>query len=986
MKAKFFIFSLLLLTTGILLAQQNRPQGVSYIGQPDRVIQIPSIASRMDTLMPVDLLSTSEEMQDGRSAKYNVIPGKGSKGADVLALNPSPLKNSVQARTPNLVFETAASNSQPTDPSGAVGPNHYVTVTNTAFRIFDKNGTPLTNLLSPNPTIFPNGGCCDLTVSYDNRANRWILTFLGGGVQIAVSNGPDPVNDGWTTYTYTVVNDYNKLSVWSDGYYLTENTGASEKLHVFDREAMLNGEPDAAIQSFVLPGIVTNGFHSPQALNITDNNFPNIGNCPIVYFQDDAFGGGITQDHIKLWSCTVDWDNPSNSIVSAASQLGIDAGTGTVTPFVSVFDGGSFANLAQPNGGASIDALQGIIMNQAQFRKFQTYNSGLFNFVVDVAAGPTKQAGIRWYEIRQAGDGQPWSIFQEGTYTAPDNKHAWNASLAMDSAGNIGMGYSTMSSVNSSDPNVRVSTVYTGQTAGTATTNPGVMNVSEEMIMLGNANIPGVRYADYSKIDVDPANDKEFWFVNEIMNNGRKNIAGVFQIASDTSNDVGVVAINNPSPIGTFTNTQEIAVTLYNYGTNTASNFEVTYQIDNGTTVTETYPGTLSPDTFDNFTFTTTADMSAITTFSVTAATNMTTDENNGNDFTVCQVQNIAANDIGVIDITSPSSGEGLENETVTITIQNFGGLDQTGFDVSYSLDGGTPIVETITSNLPVGETISYAFATTANLSTLGNYSLSSSTLLAGDGNPSNDTFTTEVANVDCDSAVAVDTPITISATGTPTITSTLNFSPDFVISDVNVTLNIQHTWIRDLVVSLTSPGGTTVVLSNAIGNPNDDDMVNTVFDDAADLPISDGTAPFTGVFRPEGNLADFNMEQSAGDWILTISDTFPADGGQLTDWTLQLCSSSSLSVGEELVEEDLIIVHQGNDQYKVSLPTASLTDRLSITVFNVQGQTLSHNPIENRTGQGYEYDLDMSYVAAGVYLVRVGNNIAGNVKRIIIE
>jgi subtilisin-like proprotein convertase family protein len=986
MKSLFLFFSLLILTISTIFAQNNKPQRASYIGQPDRVIQIPSIASRIGTLTPVDLLSTSEEMQDGRSAKYNVIPGKGSKGADALALNPSPLKNSVQARMPNLVFETAASNSQPTDPAGAVGPNHYVTVTNTAFRIFDKNGTPLTNLLSPNPTIFPNGGCCDLTVSYDNRANRWVLTFLGGGVQIAVSNGPDPINDGWTTYTYTVVNDYNKLSIWSDGYYLTENTGAAEKLHVFDRDAMLNGDLDAAIQSFVLPGIVTSGFHSPQALNITDNNFPNIGNCPIVYLQDDAFGGGITQDHVKLWTCTVDWDNPTNSIVSAASQLGIDAGTGTVTPFVSVFDGGSFANLAQPNGGASIDALQGIIMNQAQFRKFQTYNSGLFNFVVDVAAGPTKQAGVRWYEIRQAGDGQPWSIFQEGTYTAPDNKHAWNASLAMDSAGNIGMGYSTMSSPNSTDPNIRVSTVYTGQTAGTANTNPGIMNVSEEIIMLGNANIPGVRYADYSKIDVDPSNDKEFWFVNEIMSNGRKNIAGVFQIATDTSNDVGVVAINNPSPIGTFTNTQEISVTLYNYGTNTAANFEVAYQIDGGTVITEIYPGTLAPDTFDNFTFTTTADMSAITTFTVNAETNMTTDEDTGNDFTVCQVQNIAANDIGIVAITSPSSGEGLGNETVTVTIQNFGGVDQTGFNVNYIVDSGTPIVEAITANLPAGETISYPFATTTNLSTLGNYALSSSTLLVGDSNPSNDSFMTTVANVDCNSAASTDTPVTISATGTPTITSTLNFPDDFVINDVNVTLNIQHTWIPDLIITLTSPGGTTVELSSDIGNPNDDDMVNTVFDDSADILITEGTAPFTGVFRPEGNLADFNMEQSAGDWVLTISDTFAADGGQLTDWTLQLCSSSSLSVGEQLVEEDLIIINQGNDQYKVKLPTSSITDRLSITVFNILGQTLSHSPIENRTGQGYEYDLNMSYVASGVYLIRVGNNIAGNVKRIIID
>ena len=38
---------------------------------------------------------------------------------------------------------------------------------------------------------------------------------------------------------------------------------------------------------------------------------------------------------------------------------------------------------------------------------------------------------------------------QEGTYTAPDGRHAFGASMAMDIQGNIGMGYSSMSSTES---------------------------------------------------------------------------------------------------------------------------------------------------------------------------------------------------------------------------------------------------------------------------------------------------------------------------------------------------------------------------------------------------------------------------------------------------------------------------------------------------------------------------------------------------------
>ena len=67
-----------------------------------------------------------------------------------------------------------------------------------------------------------------------------MLTFLGGGAQVAVSDGPDPVNDGWTVYTYSIVNDYQKLSIWRDGYYITDNTGGSNKIHVFERSAMID--------------------------------------------------------------------------------------------------------------------------------------------------------------------------------------------------------------------------------------------------------------------------------------------------------------------------------------------------------------------------------------------------------------------------------------------------------------------------------------------------------------------------------------------------------------------------------------------------------------------------------------------------------------------------------------------------------------------------------------------------------------------------
>ena len=91
-------------------------------------------------------------------------------------------------------------------------------------------------------------------------------------------------------------------------------------------------------------------------------------------------------------------------------------------------------------------------------------------------------------------------------------------------SGNIGMGYSAMT-VDPGDANpVRVSSYYTGRYASDPL---GTMTIEEQLIANGNANIPGLRYGDYSKIDIDPVNDKTFWFINEYMNSGRKNVVGV---------------------------------------------------------------------------------------------------------------------------------------------------------------------------------------------------------------------------------------------------------------------------------------------------------------------------------------------------------------------------------------------------------------------------------------------------------------------------
>lgn len=121
----------------------------------------------------------------------------------------------------------------------------------------------------------------------------------------------------------------------------------------------------------------------------------------------------------------------------------------------------------------------------------------------------------------------------------------------------------------------------------------------------------------------------------------------------------------------------------------------------------------------------------------------------------------------------------------------------------------------------------------------------------------------------------------TLSVTGIPN---------HHVVSDVNATLWLSHTWDSDLVITLIAPGGMRVPLVSRQGGEGDD-FVNTTLDDQASLAIGQGAAPFTGSFQPESTLDVLNGRDPNGTWTLEINDTAPDDEGTLTNWSLTIAT-----------------------------------------------------------------------------------------------
>jgi serine protease len=125
-----------------------------------------------------------------------------------------------------------------------------------------------------------------------------------------------------------------------------------------------------------------------------------------------------------------------------------------------------------------------------------------------------------------------------------------------------------------------------------------------------------------------------------------------------------------------------------------------------------------------------------------------------------------------------------------------------------------------------------------------------------------------------------------VSIRDNATTTITLNVTQDIRISDLDVRLNLTHTYNSDLVITLTGPAGQTVTLFNRRGGSGDN-LTNTVFDDEATRTIASGAAPFSGSFRPETSLTAFDGRSTKGVWTLSIRDAAARDVGRITSFSL---------------------------------------------------------------------------------------------------
>jgi hypothetical protein len=459
----------------------------------------------------------------------------------------------------------------PSDNSLAVGRDYVFQIVNTRMAIFRKNGEIVYGPVPTNTLFKGFGGACeahnngDAVVRYDQLADRWLIVmpvftrsrerpdqppvwkasdrayisppgvpdqpgppaplFVPPPVPpappappdtaprarpprppeekgpfsmcYAISTSPDPLG---SYYRYEFLRplfpDYPRPAVWPDGYYVPTSTGddvIQKHTCAVDRGHMLRGEP-ATEQCMIVDGVnfLNNADLDGKAL--PPAGAPNI----VLAAGGTQLHGIFTDDGIYAWRFSVDWTDPTNSRLAGPVKI-------AVAPYHYLCDGQLTTCVRQPGTDQHLDAQGDKLMARVVYRNVNGRESIVAVHSVATTAGG---GGVRWYEFSVAPPDRSLRMRQQGTY-APDGFYRWMGSPAIDSQGNIGIGYSFGGTPN-----------FAGQrfAARLAGDPLGVLTLHEAVLAEGEApQVNTMRWEDYSQTAIDPTDDCTIWYVGDYL-------------------------------------------------------------------------------------------------------------------------------------------------------------------------------------------------------------------------------------------------------------------------------------------------------------------------------------------------------------------------------------------------------------------------------------------------------------------------------------
>ncbi len=439
------------------------------------------------------------------------------------------------------------------DPNGAVGTKQYLEWTNASvtqggMQAWDKvTGVPVWSQYQNIASPWIENGLTDCEtvrgdgqIIFDSLESRWIIgahnsTPGKAGPYfycVAVSSSDDLTTSTWYAYEFPLDQylgtspktgkpnfpDWPKISTWWNAYFvaidvldpdnLGSNVGAFMPLGVIvcalDRTDMLLDHA-ATYQCFTDPNPIPSNptaanlylRHSVIPADVDGTSAPPANRDEfLVSIQNPPNDRKTTTSKtINLWTFHLDWSNSQNSSLKVESLTVPAYSPGCYTA------AHPLATICIPD--KRLDSVGDRLMPRLAYRTFGAYESFLISHAVQT--GTNRQTGLRWYELRDNGSGNP-SLYQSGTVNYDKRNWRWVPSLDQDQTGNAAMGYSLASKT-------RRPSIYASSWSLNGKTKP-----REFKLYGGSGDLESSsRWGSYTSMTVDPVDGCTFWYVNQYL-------------------------------------------------------------------------------------------------------------------------------------------------------------------------------------------------------------------------------------------------------------------------------------------------------------------------------------------------------------------------------------------------------------------------------------------------------------------------------------
>ena len=381
-------------------------------------------------------------------------------------------------------------------------------------------------------------------------------------------------------------------------------------------------------------------------------------------------------------------------------------------------------------------------------------------------------------------------------------------------------------------------------------------------------------------------------------------------------------------------------------------------------------------------------------------------------------------NDAGISDISSPAavvencSGS---NQVITVStiLENIGNANQTNFDIFYQLDNQPVVTETFTGNLTPTGTIPFNFSTTISISTQGTYTLKIWTGLTNDDAYCNDTlirvFTVNFPDSDLPFEEDYESPGFPPATGT-VVNNDNDITWEKVLTAGMLTTNTNAMYIENFVYDANGEEDIFKMIPVDLGQivPNTDAYLtfdvayaryNSNFFDALRVDLSDDcgstfnqiyyksgldlatSSDVLGAFAPiddqDWRTDSIDLSAYIGNTIIVRFVNINGYGNNMYLDNINIDGTFMLGLDSQSESAGIKVVPNPASEATTVHFQTPLTEQSVLEVINQNGQIITRMPLNSGTNTE---TIDLSDFAPGVYYLRIKNNNAVLINKLIVE